>query len=284
MSDLATFGTLAGTGSTAQSVETNILFGRETDVLRDQNSWLASTGTDAGNTPSTTIRTGMLMGRITSSGDLVPWDATSTNGSQYVWGILNQDINLLDQSGVAAKNTGDIIRRAPLVSGSLLIKGVALIGHNDEFLARKQLLLNGCLLDDDNPCRHTSLGTAMANVSISAASHSPTAADNGTRFNYTQAGTVTVTLPALVSGLVFEFLQTVAQTMVVQSTAGTDVINLNSLGATSITFSTSGKEIGALVRFESIYEGTVPTLKWLCTIPTTPLGTGMTGGVAYALA
>lgn len=283
MADIGTMGQMPGVYPSIQTTEANLVFGRDSDLLMGNVQWIGSAQTDAGNTPSTTLRAGMLLGIVTSTKKLAVWDALATDGSQIYWGVLGYDISMLDSNGVAEDKNTQIIRKAPFVAGALFIKGVALVGHADEAAARRQMIQNGCMFDDASSATYSG-GSTMANNTVSGATHAPTAAQSGTRFNYTQAGTATVTLPAIQSGLVYEFLQTVAQTLVVQSTEGTNIIDLGALNASSITFSTGGKQIGAMVRFESIYEGASNTLKWLMTIPTTANGTGMTGGVAYALA
>jgi hypothetical protein len=71
--------------------------------------------------------------------------------------------------------------------------------------------------------------------------------------------------------------------MVVSSAAGDDVIVGNDTAADSITYTTTGQQIGAVVDVEAHYINTT-TVRWLMTTPQTPFGTGLTGGFAYAIA
>lgn len=43
-----------------------------------------------------TFMTGLLLGRISASGNIVPWDATATDGSQFPIGILATTVTLAD--------------------------------------------------------------------------------------------------------------------------------------------------------------------------------------------
>lgn len=123
---------------------------------------------------------------------------------------------------------------------------------------------------------------AMVNVQATGTTLAPTAAQSGTRFIVSNAGAVAVTLPAVAEGLVYEFVRTANEEIVVSSTAGDDMVVGNDVEADSVTFTTTGQQIGCVIRVEGILVGTTP--KWLVTLPSTPFGTGLTGGFAYSIA
>jgi len=122
----------------------------------------------------------------------------------------------------------------------------------------------------------------MSSVQATGTTLGPTAAQTGSRFIVSNAAAVAVTLPAVAEHLVYEFLRTADEEMVVASAAGDDMVVGNDVAADSVTFTTAGQQIGALVRVEGILVGTTP--KWLVTFGTPPFGTGLTGGFAYSIA
>lgn len=77
--------------------------------------------------------------------------------------------------------------------------------------------------------------------------YSPSAAESGTVF--TASGAVTFTLPAVAgnSGVVFDFMQTANNNLVISAPAGT-LVSTNNAGLTTATFSTAGELIGSACR------------------------------------
>jgi hypothetical protein len=118
------------------------------------------------------------------------------------------------------------------------------------------------------------------NVQAAGTTLAPSAAQSGSRFIVTNAASVTVTLPTLAENLVYEFLRAADEEMVIASAAGDDMVVGGDLSADSVTFTTAGQHIGAVVRVEGILVGTTP--KWLVTIPTAPYSTGVLLALALA--
>lgn len=281
MADIGTYGQMPGVFPALQTTEAQIWWGRETDLLWDNIHYLLSTSTDAGNTPTSTLRAGLILGRVTSTQKFTQWDSAASDGSQNIWGVLVQDISMLDSAGVAEDKYAPILRRAPLIGGALFIKGVALVGHADEALARAQLRANGCIFDDSMG----SVGSTAVSIPsalITGVTHAPAASSSGTRFLYNNVAPVAITLPPIAAGLVFEFLRVADEEIKVSSTELDNVIVINDLAADSVTYTTAGQQIGVLIRAEAIYNGA--TLVWLLTTPILPFGTGLTGGPAYSIA
>ena len=179
-----------------------------------------------------------------------------------------QDFDATNQDRVAG-----IIVRAPLKAAQLLIEGTAFVGDTDEFLARRQLWAMGCILDDDTNGQLA--GAAKRFERVTGTTDTLTASQNGTKLFYSNAASVTVTLPALIPGLVFDLVREGDEEFIVASAAGDDVIVGNDLSADSVTFTTASEHIGAWVRVESAYLGT--TLKWHMSLPQIPFGTDGTG-------
>jgi len=60
-----------------------------------------STAADAGNTPTTTLRKGLVLGKVTATGKLKHYNNAASDGTQTAAGILDDEVNLLDETGAA---------------------------------------------------------------------------------------------------------------------------------------------------------------------------------------
>lgn len=270
-----------GVGADRSVTESVILWGA--DQARNGVLWqsglVSGAARDAGNTPTTVLRPGLILGKITATGKLKEWDVTSTDGSQFPYGILDTELRAQDFDATDADRVFRVIvGRAPVKAALLLIGGTALTSATDQYLARRALVAAGCVFDDDP--QGWKAGVLRWDTKTGT-THSPTAADNGTVFFYSNAGAVAVTLPTLVPGLEFTFIRTANEELAVASAAGDDIVVGNDLSADSITFTTAGEQIGAAIRVRSAYVG--GTLKWISELPYTPFGVGtatMTFGLA----
>lgn len=271
-----------GVGSEYTTYETELLWGA--DQARNAVLWksiiISGTSRDAGNTPTTLLRPGLILGALDSNGKLEQYDPTAATGVQNFAAVLDTEMAAQD---LQANNTDRVYRglvaRAPIKARRLLIKGVAFIGHADEYIARRQMAAAGFIFDDDPQGYKAGMNTRFETVT--GTSDTITANQTGTRLFYSNAAAVAVTLPTLQAGLVFEFVRTADEEIVVASAAGDDMVVGNDLSADSVTFTTAGQQIGAIVRVEGVYIG--GSLKWLVTLPPAPFGTG-TATLAYAIA
>jgi hypothetical protein len=106
---------------------------------------IVSTAVDAGNTPTSTLRAGLVLGRVTSSGKYKEWNIDGTDGSEYAAGILVNTVSTLDISGTAAdKFVGWILTRGHIRSSKILVPGAASVGiaSTSEYVLRRQLRYN----------------------------------------------------------------------------------------------------------------------------------------------
>ncbi len=277
------YGGFSGPGMTAAlyTTEREIIWGGADTRLQIlyKNSVIDGSIRDAGNTPTTLIRRGMLLGAIAATGKQIQWDATATNGTQDLSSVSYmeqraQDFNATDTDRVFAT-----ILQAPFIAAQLLIKGVALVGHTDEYLARRMLSQAGCVLDDD-PYGYLA-GRNRSPSYETATTDTLTASQNGMTLFYMNAASVTVTLPAIQPGLEYDLIRTADEEFIVQSPTADNIIFGNDLSGDSITFTTGGEQIGARVHvYSAYYNG---TLKWLMDVPHTPFGTG-TAALTYSIA
>lgn len=267
-----------GTQAIQSTVDAEILWGGDASripVLRE-SSLISSAASDAGATPTTTLRKGLLLGKITSSSKLVQWDSAATDGSQEIDSVLGVELQMTDRFGTAIDRYAPTIVSAPLKASSLLIKGSALVGHADEYLARRSLAAAGCVLDDDP--QQVLCGRRKRYIT-KAADFTVLATENGATYLIGTAN-ATATLPAIKPGLEFDFLRTSDHNTVVTSAEGDNIIVGNDASADSITFSTASQKIGAGVRVKSVYVGA--TLKWLSEIIPVPFSTGAQLTIALA--
>lgn len=279
MSSYGGFGT-PGQGAALLTTEREIIAqGMGVERCYIQDSCISGAARDAGNSPTTLLRSGLLLGKITSSGKLIEWVATATDGSQDIAGILRIETRAQDFNATNTDRVFSTLISGPLSAANLLIQGVALVGHVDEFLARRMLAAAGCMLDDDPMGLQT--GRVIRTILASGTTLTPTGAQNGTRFLMSNAASVTVTLPVIGSGLVYEFVRVADEEFIVASPTADNIVIGNDLSADSVTFTTAGEQIGATVRVESVYLS--GTLKWLMTLPPPPFGTG-TATLTYAVA
>ena len=224
------------------------------DVVYDGLQIIDSTAIDAGNSPTSILRPGLVMAKLDSNGAWVDYDPTATDGSQEARGISVQEINLIDYT------TGSSATR---MWGSIVLAGKAkasaLIGLDQQ--ARNQLARRGMMFDDDVWFPVSLIRRRVTK----AANYTLVAADHGTQFQAI-TGAVTFTLPPIASNLGFcvEFLNAVDANMAITSPEGTNIVSAGSLGVTTLTFSTASNKIGAHIRLEAMYVNA--TLKWVFSI------------------
>lgn len=270
-----------GVGSERTVYESEILWGgsQARNGVLWQSAVVSGATRDAGNTPTTVLRPGLLLGKLDSGGEFEEWDADAADGTQYLGGILDVELRAQDFDATNADRVyALIVARAPLKARKLLIQGSAFVGHVDEYLARRQLVAAGCVFDDDPFSYKAGLGNRVERVT--ATTDTLSADQNGMLLIYSNAASVTVTLPAIKAGLVYDLLREGDEEFIVVSPTADNVIVGNDLEADGVTFTTASEHIGAQVRVESVYVGT--TLKWRMTLPHVPFGTGV-NTLTYAI-
>jgi hypothetical protein len=258
---------------TAVFTEPNEIYwgGDQTHIVVLQRGCIVSgAARDAGATPTTVLRTGLLMGKITASGKMAQWDPTATDGTAELEGVLPVELNVLDMStGGNVDRYCSLTVNAPLKASALRILGASLVGSAYEYAARRALHAAGCVLDDDP---QGVLVRGVMRTVTKAANYTVTAADTNTAFQAI-TGAVTFTLPTINDGLVYEFLQTTDNNMIING-GSSSIIAVNSAAGSSVTFNTSSQKLGARARFRAIrFNG---ALKWEYTL----LSTGTAGTVA----
>lgn len=196
---------------------------------------ITSGAIDAGSTPTTTLRRGLTLGRITATGKYTQYDPTATDGSQVAIGFLNVARTMLrGDTGAAAERVGTMVIKGPVKVNQ--VYGL------DEY-ARRQLQ-NRFIFDD----LRTNIGGYPKVVAKTADYTVVNDTDNDTLFtNQGAVGAVVFTLPTTIKrGQRFRFAVEAGQTITVTAAAG-KLVAYNNAAATSIAFSTSSEKIGGMV-------------------------------------
>lgn len=203
------------------------------------NSWITvpldANTVDSTSSPTTLLRPGLILGRITASGLYTDYDPAATDGSQIPVGVLHESVNMFDRNAGATR----------VKTGKLLYWGavkVANLQANFDEFARAHLSRR--LLYDDLRLP----GGALLPVAKTA-DYTVVAADNYSHFfTLGAAGAVVFTLPAITGcrGYRFRFTNVVDQNMTVTAPSG-KLVTFNNAAATSVAFSTAGNKIGASV-------------------------------------
>ncbi len=257
-----------GFGSLEQTTEKEILW--VDDRAKGQalfgSAIISGAARDAGNSPTTVLRPGLLLGQLTSGSELEEWDADASDGSEKIYGILAEELRMQDFNANNADRAWRVLLRGPVRVNELLIQGTAFTTHVDEFLARRMMWSAGFVFDDD-PMGWKAGNERFANKT---ADYTVVEADNGTIFVSSGADTE-YTLPTIHPGLKYQFVMAADQELKVSSAAGDDIIIGNDLSADSVTYTTASEQIGARLTFECIYFAT--TLKWLVRIDKVPFST-----------
>lgn len=274
---------VAGVGAERSVTESEILWGA--DQARNAALWksavISGTTRDDANSPTTILRPGLLLGKLTATGEYEEWDADVATGTQDIAGVLDTELRAQDYDATNADRMFRVlVGRAPLKARKLLIQGSAFVGHADEYLARRQLDAAGFVLDDDPFGYKAGRGSRVAQVT--GTTDALTADENGTTLFYNNAASVTVTLPSIKPGLEYTLIRNGDEEFIVASAEGDNIIGINDLSVDSITFTTATEHLGAAVRVRSLYMGT--TLKWLLELVYTAHDAGGTVPATYSVA
>ncbi len=240
------FGNVPGIGSTVETYEAAPTWARHS-LLVWAPGMISSAAIDSGNTPTTTLRPGLVLGKITASALWTNYSPTATDGSQVAQGVLGIGLPMLDPftNAVNAKQWG-IIVGGPLQTGKLL--GLDL---------QAQAAMSARFIFDTNT---TGNGRFPAqNFVTKTANYQVLATDNLASFdNEGAAGPVTFTLPPILNGYSFNFRGRAAQNLIVASSEGANMEALNNLVANSVAFQTGSQIVGGEFQVFS-----TPDLKWI---------------------
>jgi hypothetical protein len=229
---------------------------------------ISSATVDAGNTPTTSLRQGLLLGIESTNNEWKEWNPLGVDGSEVIRGVLCWGVSTLNAGGVAEdKFIGWVSTWGRFQSGRLLIPGNASVGisaDNYEFLVRRQMK-GRFQLDDEHLYPAHTIGDVRR---IVTADLTVTPAMNGYEFITTGAsGAVVFTLPTPYPGLIYDFIGGADQNLTVTAATADTITTVNNLQADGVAFSTTNMKIGARVRLEGLTSGlgTAANGRWLAT-------------------
>lgn len=218
---------------------------------------------DAGNSPTTTLRGGLLMGKLDADGKCVAYDADANDGSQKVVGIMPYYLSMLNRTTYAVEDkmskllTGGIFKDITQVVGYTLHAAAVLLRsgfrnavaepHGSAFLLQPKAV-------------YFKNGTTLTNA------YTVVAGDHGCMLVATTAA-MTFTMPTLADvgpGFSVLIYNGVDANLVVSAAANT-ILTGDAGGAksTTLTFSTANAKMGAHVLMYSYYDDAAGALSWL---------------------
>lgn len=243
-------GNVPGIGTTVETYEAAPTWARHSFLLWAPGQ-ISSGILDPTNTPTTTIRPGLVLGIITANGSWTNYSPTATDGSQVAQGVLGVGLPMLDPftNTTLAKVWGVI------VGGP--IQAAKLIGLDLQARADMSPFFR---FDDFAAVPASNFRYPWYKSASKTAAYQVLASDNFTIFdNVGAAGSVTFTLPAIANGYSFGFRVQADQSVVVASSEGANMVAFNNAVANSVAFSTAGQRIGGAFRVYSNPAGT----KWI---------------------
>lgn len=238
----------AGMNSPSVSTESEFVAGTAAS-WQIKGVTLDSGAVDSGSTPTTTLRRGLVLARITATGNWTNYDPTQlTNGQNVARALLFDNVNMLDiNSNVVANKNGRVL------AYGFDVKAAQCFGL--DYMARRQLA-NRIFFDDIFWI--TSEEDIVINVQT--ANYQVLVTDNNATFSTKGAsGAVTFTLPTLQRGLRYKFYNEVNQNMAVTGALVNQLVTFNNATASTVTFSSAGNLIGAAVEVIANVDAT----KWL---------------------
>jgi len=203
---------------------------------------------DAGNTPATTLRPGMVLAIQTASGKALPYDPDANDGTQNACGILEHAQDML-VDGVATDRFTQMLTHG-------LVRESALVGLDPRAKAQ---LAGRFVFDKDLDVAPGQLSQPRGVTRVSSA-HTVEASENGTLFIATAA--VAFTLPTKQNGLAYRFVQSANDTL--QIIGSGDIIASGSPVTSMVEFSTSNEKVGSQLLVECVYVAD-GSLKWIAT-------------------
>lgn len=260
MSDFYAYSAMPGPGAVDITTERQALLGPITWYLL--RGVVIDTGAvDAGNTPTTELRHGLLMGQLTSNGYWQHYQPNATNGCGLAQGFLWEARKTIDTSGNSVNRPAQVVMAGGLVKTSQVL----LLDEQARRQLQNRFTFDDRLTGPIGGYTQTVAKTAnytVVNGSGATAAYIPAnAGDNNTHFTTTGAvAEVDFTLGSPAKGNRFRFTNTVGQNMKVIGSA--NIVAPNNAAATTISFQTAGQLIGSSVEIEADETGT----KWIALI------------------
>ncbi len=229
------------------------------DQVATNHVRIDAANTDAGNTPTTTIRGGMLLSRETTSENEYIYDPDANDGRQFVTGVLDHFQDMLVDS--VSTERFEKMQVCGLLKMSRLIQDGGTVG-DISLHAESALKALGFKPDKSRNPGAGFLNHPMGSEIVSATTKTLVAADNGKLMVSTAAGNYTLPANSAANlGFTIQILQTTDNNLVITSAAGNDIIALGDDAASTVTFQTGSEKKGAKVEV-SLIQTASDTRRW----------------------
>lgn len=239
------FGQTPGLTTAQEGIARAIAWGKEEQWVIVP-AIIDGTARDVGNTPTTVLRAGLLLGNIAASGEKKEYNPNGTDGSDVVFGALIQEYRMQDLDANNVDRFAYVMVGGPVQAAKLILL---------DQQARAQM--QGRFLFDDDFAGNFA---GWQRVVAKTGNYTVLASDNNTIFtNQGAAGPVTFTLPTIAKGLRYRFFAEVAQNLIVQSVVTDTLVVFNDAAADSIAFQTAAEIIGGGIEVFANADAT----KWL---------------------
>jgi hypothetical protein len=244
------FGNVPGIGTTVETYESAPTWARHPMLLWAPGQ-ISSGLLDPTNTPTTTVRPGLVLGIISATGSWTNYSPTATDGSQVAMGVLGVGLPMLDPfTNTTQAKVWGVIVGGPVQAAKLI--GLDLQARAD--------MTPYFRFDDFATVPSGGFRFPWSNFASKAAAYQILASDNFTIFDNTGAvGSVVLTLPPIANGYCFGVRVQADQTLILASSEGANMIALNNAVANSVAFSTGSQKIGGAFMVYSNPAGT----KWI---------------------
>lgn len=215
-----------GISQVVETFENEFLWGhfphqQFTGLLIDRNA------RDVGNTNSPEIlRQGLLLGKVEATQTLMQWNPNATDGSEYIWGVLNQTVSMRALIGTQDRLNGYIVYAGGLLSDRIIIPGSTepgIVGNALEYQVRALLRANFELNDSYQYSRPNGFisNVTAAQVAQAGGTLPISLIDSGKEFH--AAFDYTTVLPPIpVRGVTYQFFNN-GSTTTIQS-ASTNIL------------------------------------------------------------
>lgn len=240
---------------------------------------------DTGNTNYTDVlRSGLLLGMVTSTKKLKEWNPTGTDGSERIFGVLDLPLKMQRLGSNQDRFLAHVLVRGLIKPERLIIPGETTYGiasEDYEHVVRYQFQQRGMMLTDSTyQLARPNMFGGWADVVAKTADHTVTEAENNVLFTTRgAAGAVEFTLPTTAKkGLRYGFYAAADQNLKVTSGTADKLTVINDLTADSLSFATANLKIGGFI--EVIGDGTT----WLSIVHAGQTSDGTTSGQLVTVA
>jgi hypothetical protein len=268
---------LPGFTDVVQNTENQFWWGRY-ELQTWRGAKIAAATTDAGNSPTDVLRSGLLLGQVAATpGILKAWAPAGTDGTQFIYGVLLYAQKMQFQGTATDRWTGYVMTGGYVKPKNLLVPGassLSIVGNASEYLIRGQMSQRFVFADEVSGQAGGYMGGWRNVQAVTGTTYAVTAAESGTLFTNRGGGAgVAFTLPATpYKGLRYGFYTVADFALTVTAGTAETLVAVNNAAADSLAFSTATRIIGNFI--EVIGDGT----SWLSIAHPAQTSDGTTSG------